>query len=383
MKIGIVGNGFVGKATSLFQCDEIEVLVYDIIPTACSPIGTTMDDINNCDLIFICVPTPLNYDGSCKTDIIDSVLSKITNPYTIIRSTIPIGFSKSKNCYFMPEFLTELNWKNDFISNKCWVVGLLDVNPPQDVEFIDRISTLITTSFLNKSIEHNSVLFCTTEEAELAKLVKNSFLANKVSFFNEIYDLAKSFGIDYENVTDIVSLDERIGSSHMKVPGHDGKKGFGGCCLVKDSMNVFNLMTNKNLNSLVLENVLYRNEYFDRRERDWLALEGRTLMHTYNEIILVIGKVPTTLCRQDRIIITNDIVRNKTNNIIIKNINTTKKMFFPRLDTIYYTVNKDLSLKDRILSTINILELVKLHDCSFLYDTDGDFVCEALIQEEN
>jgi hypothetical protein len=167
----------------------------------------------------------------------------------------------------------------------------------------------------------------------------------------------------------------------MKVPGLDGKRSFGGCCLPKDLGNLFSLMNNNDLNSLVVESVLYRNEYIDRRERDWLELEGRTLMHTSKQIILVIGNVPTNLCTQDKIIITNDLNVPKLANTFPKIINITKKLFFPKLDTVYYTVNKDHSLKNRVLGTLNILELVRLHECAFFYETNGDFICEALIQE--
>ena len=151
MKIGIIGNGFVGKATQLFaylpeiefvpgnsaetdsggsggpvvDCEPgsafqpfvhslnahkrrpIHVMVYDIRPEACIPRGITLEELDQeCDLLFFCLPTPLNHDGSCYTNILEDTIAKMKNPFKIIRSTIPVGFSAKHRCYFMPEFFS-------------------------------------------------------------------------------------------------------------------------------------------------------------------------------------------------------------------------------------------------------------------------------------
>ena len=79
------------------------------------------------------------------------------------------------------------------------------------------------------------VAHCSIEEASLAKYTINSFLATKVSFMNEIYQLAQAIGADYNHVAKMVSLDKRIGNSHLQVPGPDGSFGFGGMCFPKDT----------------------------------------------------------------------------------------------------------------------------------------------------
>ena len=111
MKVGIIGNGFVGKATRLLECDDIQILTYDIVPDLCNPIGTTLKNISSCDLIFITVPTPMNTDGSCHLGILEGVVSELKDlgakNNIIIRSTVPPGTSDRLNCNFMPE---ELNW---------------------------------------------------------------------------------------------------------------------------------------------------------------------------------------------------------------------------------------------------------------------------------
>jgi UDP-glucose 6-dehydrogenase len=120
MKIGIIGNGFVGKATNQLKCKDIEILAYDINPELCEPIGLQLVDMNQCEIIFVSVPTPMSNDGSCYTNIIESVfndLEKINyKGFIVLRSTVPVGTSDRLNCYFMPEFLTEKNFINDYVN---------------------------------------------------------------------------------------------------------------------------------------------------------------------------------------------------------------------------------------------------------------------------
>ena len=138
MKIGVIGNGFVGKATKILECNKNELLVYDINPDLCEPKGTTLKDISKCHLIFISVPTPMNKDGSCYLNIVESVvndISQITNldeTCVVIRSTVPPGTSDRLNCYFMPEFLTEQNFVEDFKNNNKWIFGIKETCQGQD-----------------------------------------------------------------------------------------------------------------------------------------------------------------------------------------------------------------------------------------------------------
>ena len=121
MKIGIIGNGFVGKATTQLKCKDIQLYAYDINPNECDPIGLELKDMNQCEMIFISVPTPMRSDGSCHLNIINSVLLDLkSNNYEgfiILRSTVPAGTCDKLNVYFMPEFLTEKNYIQDFINN--------------------------------------------------------------------------------------------------------------------------------------------------------------------------------------------------------------------------------------------------------------------------
>ena len=125
MIIGVIGNGFVGKATTQLRCKEIELLAYDINPDSCEPKGLVLEDMNKCEIIFISVPTPMSKNGSCHLNIVKSVLKDLESinyqGFIVLRSTVPVGTSDELGIYFMPEFLTEKNFINDFINNKGWI----------------------------------------------------------------------------------------------------------------------------------------------------------------------------------------------------------------------------------------------------------------------
>ena len=282
MKIGVIGNGFVGKATNILENNDVELVVYDIDPKLCKPEGTTLNDICNTDIIFISVPTPMNKDGSCYIGILESVVSdlkKITDfneNLIVVRSTVPPGTSSKLNCYFMPEFLTEKNFENDFKSCENWIFGLKGTE--QDVKFKENITKLINYSYESRKIFFNNIHFVLNEEAEMIKMFRNNFLALKVSFCCEIEEYCSLKNINYENVRKLSVLDKRIGSSHSFVPGHDGKKGFGGTCFPKDSNSLKHLMENESMESYIIKNMVERNEKVDRVEKDWNSNKGRAVI---------------------------------------------------------------------------------------------------------
>ncbi len=282
MKIGVIGNGFVGKATRILECAEIQLCVYDIVPDLCLPLGTTLQDICNCDLIFISVPTPMNKDGSCHLKILESVVSEIHNirdlneALVVIRSTVPPGTSKRLNCYFMPEFLTEKNFVEDFKNCQDWIFGTK--NTVQDVLFKKKIDTLINASQKAGCIKHNTIHFIETPEAEMIKLFRNNYLSVKVSFCNEIAEFCKLKAIDYEQVRKLAVIDPRIGESHSFVPGPDGKKGFGGTCFPKDTASLRYDMESSGMKSYIIDAAINRNEEIDRPEKDWNSNKGRSVV---------------------------------------------------------------------------------------------------------
>jgi len=282
MKIGIIGNGFVGKATNILENDNVELIIYDIDPKLCSPEGTTLTDICKTDIVFISVPTPMNTDGSCHTGILDSVVNDIKNicdlneNLIVIRSTIPPGVSDKLNCYFMPEFLTEKNFVYDFINNENWIFGLK--NTEQDIIFKEKIQKLFNYSCESGKIKYNNLHFVTNKEAEMIKLFRNNYLSVKVGFCNEIAEFCDKVDINYENVRKLATIDKRIGESHTKVPGHDGRRGFGGTCFPKDTNNLNCEMKKAGMKSFIIDSVIERNETVDRSEKDWNDNKGRAVV---------------------------------------------------------------------------------------------------------
>jgi len=279
MKIGIIGNGFVGNATKQLECEDITIKIYDINPELCYPKNIKLTELLDCEIIFISVPTPMNNDGSCYLNIINNVLDDLKeinfNNYIVIRSTVPVGTSDELNVNFMPEFLTEKNYINDFINNKEWIFGMLNSS---DNIFKNKINELFNLAYKNKKILYNNLFFLTNKEAEMIKMFRNCYLSTKVSFCNEIYHFCNIKGINYENVRNLATKDERIKESHTKVPGHDGKKGFGGTCFPKDTSSLRYEMIKSGMKPYVLDAIIKRNEEVDRKEKDWEDSKGRAVV---------------------------------------------------------------------------------------------------------
>lgn len=272
MKIGIVGGGFVGSATALLKNADVDVIVYDTDPSRCSPAGITRVDLLSCDLVFVCVPTPSYPSGACNTSIVESCITGLKADgiqNIILRSTVPPGTSERLGVSFMPEFLTEANWRTDFVECRQWVFG---VTTPRIQAIIEE---LITLSHRAGVIRYKDMLFVKPEEAELIKYTRNNFLATKIAFFNEIAGLCNAIGVSYDNVRAGVITDPRIGSSHSVVPGPDGKGGFGGTCLPKDTTALLHFMESNGAPSYIVRATVARNTEVDRPEHDW-KLNPRT-----------------------------------------------------------------------------------------------------------
>lgn len=417
MKILLIGFGFVGKATFLLNNKDIEFFIFDIDPSLCYPSSLNKDTLNdfskNMDIIFIALPTPTNIDGSCYTNLIDYYIENLNHPFIVIRSTVPIGYCDSKSVFFMPEFLTEKNWKNDFITNSHWMFGIYE-NCEESLElaFKNKIKYLIESAFRNGSIDSNNIVFGKNKEMEMNKLIRNTFLSTKVSYFNEIYDLTNVLNIDYNKVIEFVSLDDRIGKTHMMCPGHDSKRGFGGTCFPKDTSSLYFQLINNNIPSFILQSCMDRNENYDRIERDWLHDINRTnIGKNMSKIILVtdgMSNLSKNLCKH--------LVNDSTNKVIclveslesssyfqeLENYSNFKlisfdlknKLFFPHIDEIYHIITINQQSKFDFLNkcfegTKNILELAKKHKANLMLvstkneESDTNFLQNLPIEEQH
>jgi UDPglucose 6-dehydrogenase len=285
MIIGVIGNGFVGKATCILKNNNVGIKIYDIDPDLCSPLGTRIEDLKDCDLIFVSVPTPMDKNGKCYLGIVEKVVNQLKEKgvvnepqnHIVIRSTVLPGTSDRLGCYFMPEFLTEKNFFEDFRTCKDWIFGLRG-DPVSDQIFKNKIKNLFTIAKEHQCIESNITHFVPNKEAEMIKYFRNCFLAMKVSFCNEIYDYCKITNIDYETVRDLATSDQRIGASHSKVPGHDGMRGYGGTCFPKDTKALLGSFRDHGISAHLFEAMNHRNDTVDRPQKDWNDNIGRSVI---------------------------------------------------------------------------------------------------------
>ena len=271
--IGVIGNGFVGQATALFENPETKLLIFDIDPKKCKPEGTTLKDMAACDLVFICVPTPSHEDGKCNTSIVELVVRQLKeineNCNIVIRSTVPVGTTESVKCFHMPEFLTEKHWRNDFINCELWVTGHSEMEESRVEKFRNLFKELLEKAHKYGKIKHTDFVLVKSDESELIKYFRNTFLSTKIAYCNEFYRLCNALNLNYNTISEIACADKRIGLSHIKVPGHDGKFGFGGTCFPKDTNSLITMYKENNIEAAVLNGVMKRNIEVDRPEQDW------------------------------------------------------------------------------------------------------------------
>lgn len=280
MNIGIIGKGFVGSAVEHgFSCNKnfrAKIAVYDINPELSS--HSLSETINTSDYIFLSVPTPANEDGSINLDYINIALDNINqciknDCVILIRSTIVPGTSsklskkyQKLNIVFNPEFLTEKNANNDFINQSRIILG-------GEKELTTKVANLYNWRFENKI----PIIETDYETAELIKYMNNTFLATKVSFMNEMFLIANKVGADWGKAVEGFVLDSRIGSSHVNVPGHDGKFGFGGSCFPKDIQAIIKFSKKIGVDPKVLE-AAWNTNLKVRPEKDWEKLKGRAVV---------------------------------------------------------------------------------------------------------
>ena len=276
MRIGIIGQGYVGTAIKVGFEPYYTVETYDKYDGMKSTVQLT-DMVETCKVIFVCVPTPMNTDGTCHTDIVESVvkeiddrvdLANIPKPTVVIKSTVPPGTTdrlhkkyKGVDVIFNPEFLTEMNFIEDFKNQSRIILGGV------------RRGTSLLRQIYSKVFPHATIVKTNAKYAETVKYFINCFLGTKVSFANEMKMLCDEIDIDYDKVVEYATYDERLGKSHWAVPGPDGELGFGGHCLPKDISAIVNGYGDMEL----LQAVLKVNDRV-RKNRDWEEMKGRAVV---------------------------------------------------------------------------------------------------------
>ena len=264
LKLGIIGKGFVGSAVANGFDKNCEQFIVDPKHT-----DNTIEDLINEDtkLVFVCVPTPPNEDGSINVDIVKDVLIELSmrdyKGVVVVKSTIiPDYLHEFKKGFdlkivYNPEFLTEAKAHEDFINPNMQVLG----GKWRDCEVVEKAY-----------LRHSSVKIVPTFKTDLttASLLKytiNSYLATKVMFFNDLHKLHKSGSsmVSWEQFTDMLTRDPRIGNSHMQVPGPDGELGFGGHCFPKDTQALLKYAQDKNIKLNMLKKAVEINKKIRER----------------------------------------------------------------------------------------------------------------------
>ncbi len=222
MKIGIVGLGVVGRSMQALFGSKHELKVYDKFQEYDSK-----EAINACDLVFVSVSTPtISADGlTCDTSAVEECVGWITAPMCI-RSTVPPGTTRrlseerrDKHIAFCPEHLRETTW--DKFENNFIIVG----------SDSGALSDLIIRAFQIVLGAQTKYAKTDPTTAELSKYMLNCYLATKVAFCNQFYDIADRNGVYYNDLRELWLLDERIGRSHTMITP---ERAYGGKCLPKD-----------------------------------------------------------------------------------------------------------------------------------------------------
>lgn len=274
MKVGIMGYGMVGGALTEALKNRHEVIYWDKYKKT----PYVIEDLRNCEAIFLCVPTPILKSGAInKSALYDSmnnlVNNNIKNKLMIIKSSAVSGTTdeladkyEDYDFVFCPEFLRAKTAVKDMLNMNRVIIG---TKSGEDFNIVKKI--FIDAGYIEDNCRYIKV---DTKTAETIKYASNTFLAAKVIFANELYNICQSLGVNYETVVDAVCLDKRIDRSYgWKVPGEDGKKGVSGLCFPKDLSAFIHLSKENGYFPNFLQEVWRSNLDF-RGEQDWLNIPG-------------------------------------------------------------------------------------------------------------
>lgn len=254
MKVGIIGCGHVGSAMKeLFK----DAYVYDKY----KKIGDKKI-INECDVAFVCVPTPQNEDGSCDTSCVDEVLDWLSTDLIIIRSTIPVGYTQEKSKQYKSHIVFQPEYYGETVDHP-----FADLTTRRWLTFGGTDEACSKAIQVYQTVYNSDVQICCVDSntAELAKYMENSFLALKVTFCNEFYDIASKFNVDYNKLREAWLLDPRIGRSHTFV--YPKERGYAGSCLPKDISAIVYQSKEMGVDTTLLDAVKNKNKIYRQDEK--------------------------------------------------------------------------------------------------------------------
>lgn len=231
--IGIMGAGFVGGALArYFESVNVHPLVYD----PGKGFGSVAD-VNRADVIFVCVPTPYYIDehGFDLSFVHDAIRALEGEKIVVLKSTIIPGTTEKLQAeypqhrfLYNPEFLTEVTADQDMKFPDRQIVG----TTKQGYTVAGDILAMLPLAPFERVVP--------ATVAEMVKYAGNTWFAMKVSFSNQMHDLSKELGIEYDEVKECMAADKRIGRTHLDI-FHKGYRGYGGKCLPKDTRALIQL----------------------------------------------------------------------------------------------------------------------------------------------
>jgi UDPglucose 6-dehydrogenase len=212
--------------------------------------------VNACDFALVAVPTPEGPDGQCDTSIVDAVVAWLESPSIVVLSTIAVGTTErlvrqtGKAIVHQPAYGPGETVGHPFgdLRSQSWIIlgG-------------ERRHTIPTADLYKSALSADVTIWQTdARTAELTKYMENAFLALKVAFCNEMYDIAGAVGVDYNELRELWLLDPRIGRSHTLVYPDD--RGFGGSCLPKDARALVHIANAAGIEAPLLASMISANE---------------------------------------------------------------------------------------------------------------------------
>lgn len=260
--VGVIGYGFVGKAVAQLS-EFFPVEIYDPYLKDYQYNLKAFEQ----DVVFVCVPTPAKETGELDTSIVEEVSRKWKalgkeDSVLVIKSTIPEGTTvqlcadlETLNIVHNPEFLSQKTAMLDFRNPVEVVIGHYNENAAEKVVNLYK-------KYYPLHLEVPYYVL-SGREAELLKMVRNSFYALKVAFFNQVEEVCNSVAIDYPRFRDALTLGGKhpwLSAQHTMVPGPDGKYGFGGACLPKDSEGLCKLAEKLDVDMSILKEAVSYNK---------------------------------------------------------------------------------------------------------------------------
>jgi len=384
MKITVAGTGYVGLSLATLLSERHEVIALDVIQDKVDKINNRISPIQDdeierffrekdlnlkatldwesalADADYVIISTPTNYDEetnyfdtSLVEDIIKKVM-KINNPKTtmVVKSTIPVGFIKSMkekykidNIFFSPEFLREGKALYDNLYPSRIIIG-------EKSERAEKFASLLKEASLREDVP---VLYMNSTEAEAVKLFANTYLALRVSYFNELDTYAELKGLNTKDIIDGVCLDPRIGN-HYNNPSF----GYGGYCLPKDTKQL--LANYKDVPQNMMEAIVKSNDTRKHHIADMIVARNPKVVGVYRLTM----KSNSDNFRASAIQSVIKLLREKNINIVIYEP-TIKENTFEGIEVIH-----DLRLFKDISDVIIANRIEKdLEDCKdFIYSRD-------------